>query len=375
MAAGTLAACSSDAAAAPRRRQTTDPRAGTASSPRSSRSQAGPLNIGYAEDGPANGQPVILLHGWPYDIFSYVDVAPILAAAGYRVIIPYLRGYGRTTFLSAQTVRNGQQAAIALDVVALMDALQDRQGRARRVRLGLPDGRRASPRCGRSGQGGRRWSAGTSSPTSRRTRSRWPRGAELGWWYQYYFATERGRAGYTANRHDFNKLIWKTASPAWNFDDATYDRSAEAFDNPDHVAIVIHNYRWRLSLAPGEPQYEAYEQKLQAAPPITGPGDHHRQRLRRRGQGRHGLPQQVHRQVRAPDPRRHRPQRAAGGAEAVRPSDPRRRPHVTLVSRAPRPLRAAAGGRSRWRRGTARRGSPRRTRRRTPSARSPAARR
>jgi pimeloyl-ACP methyl ester carboxylesterase len=232
--------------------------------------QAGPLNIGYAEDGPADGPVVILLHGWPYDIHSYVDVAPLLAASGYRVIVPYLRGYGSTTFRSADTVRNGQQSATASDVISLMDALHIDQAIL----------------------GGYDWGSRTAGCVA----ALWPERvkaavlvsgylvtnlkaqqtplapvAELGWWYQYYFATERGVMGYTENRHDFNKLIWTNASPRWKFSDATYDRSAQAFTNADHVAIVIHNYRWRLGLAPGEARYEAIEQRLQAAPPVTVP--------------------------------------------------------------------------------------------------------
>jgi pimeloyl-ACP methyl ester carboxylesterase len=232
--------------------------------------KAGPLNIGYAEDGPANGQPVILLHGWPYAIDSFIDVAPILAAAGYRVIVPYLRGYGSTTFLSADTVRNGQQATTAADLKALMDALH----------------------IDKAVLGGYDWGGRTVTSVA----ALWPErvkaaamvsgyllnnlkaqqqplapAAERGWWYQYYFATDRGVAGYRQYLHDFNKLIWQTASPDWKFSDATYDRSARAFDNPDHVAIVIHNYRWMLSLAPGEAQYDDIEQKLQSAPPITVP--------------------------------------------------------------------------------------------------------
>ncbi|WP_019927153.1 alpha/beta fold hydrolase [Nocardia sp. BMG111209] len=231
---------------------------------------AGVLNIGYAEYGPATGQPVVLLHGWPYDPYSYADVGPILAGAGYRVLVPYLRGYGTTTFRDPQTVRNGQQSAIARDIVDFMDALH----------------------LDHAVLGGYDWGARTVDIIA----ALWPQRvkalvavsgylitqqaaqqqplppeAELGWWYQYYFATERGRLGYTRNRHDFNKLIWRNASPAWKFDDATYDRSATAFDNPDHVDIVISNYRWRLSLAPGEPQYDSYEQQLATGPAITVP--------------------------------------------------------------------------------------------------------
>jgi pimeloyl-ACP methyl ester carboxylesterase len=231
---------------------------------------AGVLNVGYAEAGPADGPPIILLHGWPYDIYSYVDVAPLLAEAGYRVIVPYLRGYGSTRFLSKDAVRNGQPSALALDVVALMDALK------------IP----------KAILGGFDWGARTANIVA----ALWPERckamvsvsgyligsqaagkvplppkAELQWWYQFYFATERGHEGYDKYRHDFAKLIWQIASPKWNFDDATFDRSAAAFDNPDHVAIVIHNYRWRMGLAQGEPKYDAFEKRLAEAPVIAVP--------------------------------------------------------------------------------------------------------
>jgi pimeloyl-ACP methyl ester carboxylesterase len=231
---------------------------------------AGALNVGYAEAGPADGAPVILLHGWPYDIHSYVDVAPLLAARGYRVLVPYFRGYGSTQFLSADTVRNGQQAALAQDIVAFMDALNIQ----------------------RAVLGGFDWGARTADIVA----ALWPERvkalvsvsgylivdpvanqrplspqAEHGWWYQYYFATQRGVDGYRENTHDFNKLIWQEASPLWKFDDATYDRTANAFANPDHVDIVIHNYRWRLQLAPGEPQYDDLDRKLATSPPIGVP--------------------------------------------------------------------------------------------------------
>ncbi|MFB8274592.1 alpha/beta fold hydrolase [Nocardia colli] len=231
---------------------------------------AGVLTVGYAEFGPSTGQPVILLHGWPYDPYSYADVGPLLAAAGYRVIVPFLRGYGSTTFRSAETVRNGQQTAIARDIVDFMDALHIDQA----VLGGFDWGARTvdiiatlwPQRC-------KAIVAVSGYIVTQQAAQQQPLSpeAELGWWYQYYFATERGRLGYTRNRHDFNKLIWQRVSPQWHFDDATYDRSAAAFDNPDHVDIVIHNYRWRLSLAPGEPQYDAYEQQLAAGPAITVP--------------------------------------------------------------------------------------------------------
>lgn len=231
---------------------------------------AGVLNVGYAEDGPPDGQPVILLHGWPYDIHSYVDVAPALAEKGYRVIVPFLRGYGTTTFRSPDTFRNGQQSVVALDVIALMDALQIPKA----VIGGFDWGSRTA------GIVAALWPerckaliavSGYLITNLQANRKPLPPEAEYGWWYQYYFTTERGVAGYSQNTHDFNKLIWKNGSPKWNFDDATYDRTASAFTNPDHVGIVIHNYRWRLSLAKGEPQYDAIEQQLSAMPPITVP--------------------------------------------------------------------------------------------------------
>jgi pimeloyl-ACP methyl ester carboxylesterase len=231
---------------------------------------AGVLNIGYAEAGPSGGPLVILLHGWPYDIHSYVDVAPLLASAGYRVIVPFLRGYGTTRFLSSKTFRNGQQSAVALDIIALMDALKIKKA----ILAGFDWGARTADimaalwpeRCKAlvsvSGYLITNLKANLE-PLSPK--------AELGWWYQYYFATERGKLGYSQNRYDFNKLIWKIASPNWDFDDATFDRTAASFNNPDHVSIVIHNYRWRLSLAKGEPRYDDLEQKLFRAPVIAMP--------------------------------------------------------------------------------------------------------
>ncbi|MDB5368130.1 MAG: alpha/beta hydrolase [Rhodospirillales bacterium] len=231
---------------------------------------AGVLNIGYAEAGPADGPVVILLHGWPYDIHSFVDVAPLLASAGYRVIVPYLRGYGTTRFLSGDTFRNGQQSAVAVDVIALMDALKIQKA----ILGGFDWGARTADvvaalwpeRCKALVA-----VSGYLITNLKANQQPLPPQAELGWWYQYYFATERGRVGYDRNRHDFAKLIWQTASPIWNFDDATFDRTAASFDNPDHVGIVIHNYRWRLSLAPGESQYDDLERKLQEAPVIAVP--------------------------------------------------------------------------------------------------------
>ena len=231
---------------------------------------AGVLSVGYAEAGAPDGPPVILLHGWPYDIHSYVDVAPLLGSAGYRVIVPYLRGYGPTRFLSGETVRNGAQAVFAFDTIALMDALKidkaivggfDWGGRAADIMAVLwPE--RCKALVSVSGY------QIINLPATQRPLS--PK-AELGWWYMYYFCTERGRLGYSANRHDFNKLVWQLASPKWGFDDATYDRTASAFDNPDHVEIVIHNYRWRLGLAKGDPQYDDPAAKLQQTPTISVP--------------------------------------------------------------------------------------------------------
>ncbi len=231
---------------------------------------AGVLNIGYADLGPKNGPVMILLHGWPYDIYSYAEVAPALAAAGYRVLVPYLRGYGTTRIRSADTPRNGQPAALAADIIAFMDALKIKQAHF----------------------GGYDWGARTADiiaalwPERCKTlvsvsgyligsqeanRKPLPPAAEFAWWYQFYFTTERGAQGYAANCKEFNRLIWKLASPTWKFDDATYDRSATAFDNPDHVDIVIHNYRWRLGLVQGEAKYDALEQRLATGPAITVP--------------------------------------------------------------------------------------------------------
>jgi pimeloyl-ACP methyl ester carboxylesterase len=231
---------------------------------------AGALSVGYAEDGPASGPAVMLLHGWPYDIHTYVDVAPLLAAKGYRVIVPYLRGYGSTRFLSSAAVRNGQQAVIAIDVIALMDALKidkaivagcDWGARTANIVAALwPERCKALVSV-----------SGYLIGSREANKKPLPPEAEFQWWYQYYFATERGRAGYEAYRREFSKLIWRLASPKWNFDDATFDRSAASFDNPDHVGIVIHNYRWRLGLAEGEPAYDALENKLAAGPAITVP--------------------------------------------------------------------------------------------------------
>ena len=231
---------------------------------------AGLLNVGYAEAGPGDGPAVILLHGWPYDIHSFVDVAPLVASAGYRVIVPYLRGYGSTRFLSSETLRNGQQSVVAVDIVNLMDALKIQKA----IVAGFDWGARTADiiaaiwpeRCkGIVSVSGYL----IGSPTA--NEAPLPPAAEFEWWYQFYFATERGKLGYGKNTREFNKLIWKLASPKWDFDAATFDRSAASFDNPDHVAIVIHNYRWRLGLAEGEAKYDDIEKRLAEAPVITVP--------------------------------------------------------------------------------------------------------
>jgi len=232
--------------------------------------RAGVLDIGYVDAGPAEGKPVILLHGWPYDIHSYADVVPLLTAAGYRVIVPHLRGYGTTRFLSSDTPRNGQPAALADDVIQLMDALEiphaviagyDWGGRSADIVAALhPERVKALVAV-----------SGYLIGSQQAAQAPLPPEAELQWWYQFYFATDRGRAGYAANRHDFAKLIWKLASPKWAFDDATFDRSAAALQNEDHVEIVIHNYRWRLGLAQGESKYDAIEKTLATFPSIGVP--------------------------------------------------------------------------------------------------------
>jgi pimeloyl-ACP methyl ester carboxylesterase len=231
---------------------------------------AGLLKVGYAEAGPADGPPVLLLHGWPYDIYSFVDVTPLLASAGYRVIVPWLRGYGTTRFVSDETFRNGQPTAVALDIVAMMDALKiqnvtlagfDWGARTANIIAALwPE--RCKAMVSVSG-----YLIGSREAGKRPL----PPKAEFEWWYQFYFATERGQQGYDKYRHDFAKLIWRLASPKWHFDDATFERSAKAFENPDHVAIVIHNYRWRQALAEGEPKYDDLEKRLADAPVITVP--------------------------------------------------------------------------------------------------------
>jgi pimeloyl-ACP methyl ester carboxylesterase len=231
---------------------------------------AGVLNVGYAEAGPGDGPAVILLHGWPYDIHSFVDAAPLLAAKGYRVIVPYLRGYGTTRFLSSDTFRNGQQSVVALDIVALMDALKIEKA----TLAGFDWGARTADiiaalwpeRCKALVS-----VSGYLIGSQAAGKNPLPPEAEFQWWYQFYFATDRGRTGYDKYRHDFAKLIWKQASPKWSFDDVTFDRSAEAFNNPDHVGIVIHNYRWRLGLAEGDPKCDELESRLAEGPIITVP--------------------------------------------------------------------------------------------------------
>jgi pimeloyl-ACP methyl ester carboxylesterase len=231
---------------------------------------AGVLNVGYAEAGPAGGPAVILLHGWPYDIHTYVDVAPILAAAGYRVIVPYLRGYGTTRFLSGDTIRNAQQSVVATDIIALMDALKIQKA----IVAGCDWGARTAniiavlwpERCKAMVS-----VSGYLINSREVNKAPLPPAAELQWWYQFYFATERGRLGYEKNRRDFARLIWQIASPKWAFDNAIFDRSAAAFDNPDHVDIVIHSYRWRLGLANGESKYDDFEKRLAELPVIPVP--------------------------------------------------------------------------------------------------------
>jgi pimeloyl-ACP methyl ester carboxylesterase len=231
---------------------------------------AGVLDVGYVEAGPADGPAAVLLHGWPYDIHSYEEMTPQLASAGFRVIVPYLRGYGTTRFRSDETFRNGEQAALALDVIALLDALEIE----RAIVAGFDWGARTADivaalwpeRCN-----GLVSASGYLIGSREAGKRPLPPEAEQQWWYQYYFATERGRRGYDDNRREFNRLIWRLASPKWDFDDATFDRTAASFDNPDHVDIVIHNYRWRLALADGEAQYADLEERLAEGPLISVP--------------------------------------------------------------------------------------------------------
>lgn len=232
--------------------------------------KAGVLDVGYADEGPRDGRVVILLHGWPYDIHSFVDVVSLLTAANFRVIVPHLRGYGTTRFLSNDSVRNGQQSAFALDVLALMDALSIRKA----IVAGFDWGARTA--CILAALWPDRFEAlvsvsGYLIGNQKSGHTPLVPSAELQWWYQFYFATERGRLGYEQYRREFAKQIWTLASPQWHFSDAVFEKSAAAFDNPDHVDIVIHNYRWRLDLAQGEARYDSYEQKLTSAPTIPIP--------------------------------------------------------------------------------------------------------
>jgi pimeloyl-ACP methyl ester carboxylesterase len=231
---------------------------------------AGVLHVSYAEAGPVDGPVVVLMHGWPYDIYSFVDVAPLLAGAGYRVLVPYLRGYGTTRFLSSETLRNGQPSALAVDLKEFLDALKiekpilagfDWGARTANIFAALwPEHCKAMVSV-----------SGYLIGNQEAGRLPLPPEAELQWWYQFYFATDRGRAGYEKYRREFSKLIWQTASPQWRFDDATFNRTAASFDNPDHVDIVIHNYRWRLGVAEGEARYAELEGRLAQSPVITVP--------------------------------------------------------------------------------------------------------
>ena len=305
---------------------------------------AGVLNVGYVEVGPADGQPVVLLHGWPYDIHSYADAAPALGDAGYRVVVPYLRGYGTTRFLSDHTLRNGQQSALALDVIELMDALDidtavvagfDWGARSANIVAALwPE--RCKAMVSVSGYLIGNQAAGIAPL---------PPPAELSWWYQFYFATERGRAGYDTYRHDFAKLIWHTASPDWHFDDETFERSASAFDNPDHVDIVIDNYRWRLGLTPGERQYDDLRAAARHRTAHHGAHHHPRRRRQRRSSPRsERLQDQVHRHVLTPNHlRRSRTQPSPRSPAPVRRRHHRRRRVLALTA-------AAVGTRPRTRR-------------------------
>ena len=232
--------------------------------------EAGVLDVGYAEAGPPDGRAVILLHGWPYDIHSFAGAAPLLAAAGYRVVVPYLRGYGTTRFLSEATPRNGQQSVLAADVIALMDAL----GIGKAILAGFDWGARTANVVAALWPGRCKAMVSVSGyliASQEANKAPLPPLAELAWWYLFYFATERGRAGYAKYRREFAKLIWQTASPKWKFDDATFNRSAAAFDNEDHVSIVIHNYRWRIGAAEGEARYDDLEKQLASGPVITVP--------------------------------------------------------------------------------------------------------
>ena len=294
---------------------------------------AGLLNVGYAEAGPADGSPVLLLHGWPYDIHSFVDVAPLLASAGYRVIVPYLRGYGTTRFLSSDTFRNAQQSAVALDIIALMDALKigkavigafDWGARTANIIAALwPERCKAMVSV-----------SGYLIGSPEANKKPLPPKAELEWWYQYYFATERGRIGYEKYRREFAKLIWRIASPKWAFDDATFNRSAAAFDNPDHVAIVIHNYRWRLGLAQGEPSTTSWKNDLRKARSSPCPPSRFKAMPTEHPTRTQRIRETVRRSVCASTrERRHRAQSAPGGAPSLCPGYPGRRSLLTWQKR------------------------------------------
>jgi pimeloyl-ACP methyl ester carboxylesterase len=230
---------------------------------------AGVLNVGYAELGPPSGPAVLLLHGWPYDISSFAEVAPLLAAAGYHVVVPYTRGYGTTRFLSSTTPRNGQQAAVAVDTLALMDALKIQKA----IVAGFDWGARTGDIMAALWPERCRALVSVSGYliAPRPTTVPFGPSAARAFWYVFYFATDIGKLGYEKYLHDFNKLIWQTASPKWKFDDATFERAAVSFDNPDYVAIAVHNYRWRLGVADGEPQYDELEKRLNVGPVITVP--------------------------------------------------------------------------------------------------------
>jgi pimeloyl-ACP methyl ester carboxylesterase len=232
--------------------------------------KAGELDVGLLDVGPAAGTPVLLMHGYPYDIHSYAEVAALLAARGLRSIVPYLRGHGSTRFLSAEAPRNAQQSAVALDQIALLDAL----GIERALIVGFDWGARTACVIGAL------WpqrtigvvSVGGYIVTQLATSARpLPAHVEHAWWYQYYFATENGRSGLAAHRREIARILWSTNSPRWAFDDATFGRTASAFDNPDYVDIVVHNYRWRLGLAPGDPRFDRHESRLATRPVIDVP--------------------------------------------------------------------------------------------------------
>ncbi|MGE7413970.1 alpha/beta fold hydrolase [Methylobacterium tarhaniae] len=268
--AGALLAAASFAGTGPARAQPAAPAGAPPGFGPLKRIEAGDLSVAFAEAGPRDGKPVLLLHGWPYDIHSYAEVAPILAASGHRVLIPYLRGYGETRFRSQATPRNGQQAALAADALAFLDALAVE----RALVAGYDWGARTA--CILAALSPERCTglvsvSGYLIGSQQANAMPLPPKAELQWWYQFYFATERGREGYARYTRDFARLIWEIASPRWRFDDATFARSAAALENPDHVAVSIHNYRWRLGLAEGEARFDATERKLAAFPTIAVP--------------------------------------------------------------------------------------------------------